>query len=284
MRVFLAAAACSVLLASTGHAQTGRRATVADRQAVAVPQGRPPQIVTPIDIAFEAPAEYDAFADGRLALRLVLVNTRSGQTIRITPAQVREGFTPGADRSHVSLRVVIDNLAGPLGDWEHCVDTRLTGASLADSSGVEITVGYTGCGTADAPAIGTAIARAAPGQPIGGLMIKGGSNPGSRNVTATSSGGATPPPDGTAAQATPGGPIGGIIVRGGRVGESARVAGGPIIGIIVKAGKNPPATFRISMGPSMTGPAAEAPAQARAPGTIIIASSKGNGSPKAQGF
>ena len=71
------------------------------------------------------------------------------------------------------------------------------------------------------------------GQPIGGIVVKGGQNPGSG-----------PRPKGNAM--VEGSPIGGITVKGGqnpgsgtRPKGNARVAGNPIGGIIVKGGKNP---------------------------------------------
>jgi hypothetical protein len=81
------------------------------------------------------------------------------------------------------------------------------------------------------------------GQPIGGIVVKGGINPGTK-----------PPKPSKPSNMTAGNPIGGIIVKGGinpgtkppkPSKPSNMAAGNPIGGIIVKGGKNPGGSFTV---------------------------------------
>lgn len=143
-------------------------------------------VVTPIEIAFESPADFDRFASGEAPLDLVLRSTVSGQTIRIPSRALLEGFRPGRDRRTVTVQLVIGDLLAPLWDSAGCVEARAAGTDAAGAGPALLTLTYAPCG--GAPAALTA------GSPIPGIIVKGGVNPGTRR----------------------GSPIGGLIVKGGR--------------------------------------------------------------------
>ncbi len=105
-------------------------------------------------------------------------------------------------------------------------------------------------------ASGSSMAEA-PGQPIGGIVVKGGQNP-TQAVTEDhrtyTSGRFNTIKDNTNDATRPGNPIGGIVVKGGtpaissdksinengvkRAGATVAVTGEPIGGIVVKGGEN----------------------------------------------
>lgn len=148
-------------------------------------QGR--QLVTPLVLTFDSPADYDNFAAGKLKLNLILKNAVSGGTSRLPSKLLTENFRIAPTRDRLAIDVVIDNMTAPLSEAA-CGEIRLGAENTADGSGVDITLSYSGCDSG--PAQRTA------GQPVTGVIVKGGSNAGS--------------------QRTAGNPIGGIIVKGGK--------------------------------------------------------------------
>jgi hypothetical protein len=133
-------------------------------------QGR--ALVTTLVIAFDDPADYDAFAAGTLKLSLTLRNTLSanrnkdGHT-RFDPMMLREGFRPSStDKSKVTVWVVVDNMSAPLSE---AACGQVTPSAENTAEGVDITLSYSGCGGGQAQR---------PGNPIGGIIVKGGKNPG----------------------------------------------------------------------------------------------------------
>jgi hypothetical protein len=154
-------------------------------------QGR--VLVTPLFVAFDSPADYDAFAAGRLRLNLVLRNALTGQTIRLDSRQLTEGFRPGADKGRLTFHVIVDNMTAPLS--EEACGSVVPGAENTEG-GVEITLSYSGCGGGTAQRPGNPItgivvhggktegAQMTAGQPIGGIVVKGGKNPGGNMTVA----------------------------------------------------------------------------------------------------
>jgi hypothetical protein len=213
------------------------------------------QIVTPVELSFDNPDDFDNFAGGRFALNVLLRNTLSGQTIRLDSNVLRENFRPSEDRRRIVINVVIDNLAAPLGDWERCINTGLSAENTADNSGVDITLTYASCGTAP-------VREAQPAQRTAGTPVTRQS-PASRPASGDRTYGPGRPHYGNI-QAAPGAPIGGIVVKGGR---------------------NPGGNLRIVAGDSrIMDPREAVTGQAQARNVIVISSSKGTGSPKANGF
>jgi hypothetical protein len=123
-------------------------------------------LVTPLVVTFENADDYDNFAAGRLRLNLILKNTLSGQTIRLDSRQLTEGFRPASDKSRLTLNVVVDNMSAPLSEAA-CGEISPGAENTAE--GVNITLSYSGCGSEPAQR---------PGGPIGGIIVKGGKNPG----------------------------------------------------------------------------------------------------------
>jgi hypothetical protein len=153
------------------------------------------QFATPIKISFDNPADYDSFAAGTLNLSFTLRNTLSGKTIVFEPKMVREGFRPSAtDKSAITIWLVVENPSAPLAEAA-CVETKLGAERMRDGSGVNISVDYAACGGGAGQTDATGTAQR-PGNPIHGIIVKGGKNEGSQMVA--------------------GQPIGGIIVKGGK--------------------------------------------------------------------
>jgi hypothetical protein len=228
------------------------------------------QILAPLEITFENPADYDAFAAGRLPIHLTLVNAASRQTRRFTPAQLLEGFRRSDDRNRIMLYVLVSDILAPVWDGDGCVESATNAGNAPDGNGAVISVSFAPCG----------MSARTEGAPIGGIIVKGGRNP--------------------SAQRTAGSPVTGVIVKGGQnphangaivpVGEGAqRTAGSPIGGLTVKGGKNPGGSMLVTPAPSDLGTDQEAMLRARSVGAgtanvVIVRSEKGAGSPKAQGF
>lgn len=130
-------------------------------------QGR--QLVTPLVLTFDSPADYDNFAAGKLKLNLILKHTVSGQTSRLASKLLTENFRIAPTRDRLVINVVIDNMTAPLSEAA-CGAIRLGAENTADGSGVDITLSYSGCG--DETAQRTA------GEPVARVIVKGGKNPG----------------------------------------------------------------------------------------------------------
>lgn len=142
-------------------------------------------LVTAVMVNFDNPADHDNFAVGKLRLNLILKNTASGQTIRLDSRQLIEGFRPGPDKSKLTINVIVDNMSAPLSEAACGVITP-----AADNSGddVNITLSYAGCASAPAQRPGGPIpgvivkknegTRMSAGNPIHGIIVKGGKNPG----------------------------------------------------------------------------------------------------------
>jgi len=141
-------------------------------------------LVTPVTVTFNNPQDYDNFAAGRLRLNLIAKNTLSGQTIRLDSRQLSEGFRPAPDKRMLTINVIADNMSAPLSEAACGV---ISPSAENTPEGVNITLTYAGCGSEPAQR---------PGEPIGGIIVKGGKNEG--------------------AQMTAGAPIGGIVVKGGK--------------------------------------------------------------------
>ncbi len=204
------------------------------------------QIVTPVEFTFESAEDYDNFAAGKFRLNLILRNTLSGQIIRLDSNLLREGFRPSSDKSNLTAYVVIDNASAPLGNAA-CVETKLGADRVADGSGVDVTLSYAACGGGAAQGNGSTAAQR-PGEPISGIIVKGGKNEGSQMVA--------------------GNPIHGIIVKGGKnPGGNMRIAAGGS-----ETSDNAEQQLKLKMNPS------------NPKNAIIISSSKGSGSPKQAGF
>lgn len=140
------------------------------------------KFATPVEITFENPADYDAFAAGTLNLSFTLRNTLSNKVIVYDPAMVREGFRlSAADKSKLTFLLVVENPSAPLAEAE-CVETKTAAEKMRDGSGVSVTLDYAACGSAKTDAAGTA---QRPGNPIGNIIVAGGKNPhGSLRITA----------------------------------------------------------------------------------------------------
>jgi hypothetical protein len=115
-------------------------------------QGR--VLVTPVTVGFDNPQDYDNFAAGRLRLNLILKNMVSGQTIRLDSKQLTEGFRPGRDKSRLTINVIVDNMSAPLSEAA-CGMISPSAENTAD--GVNITLSYSGCGSAPAQRPGNPI-------------------------------------------------------------------------------------------------------------------------------
>lgn len=126
--------------------------------------------VTPVVVTFENPKDYDDFAAGTLLLNVSLYNPASGQTLKFRPTLLTEGFRPMPDKSKITMYFVIDNLIEPIGD---CLVATPSGHNSADGRGLDIGLTYRRCG----PTPGAADSETA-GEPIIGVIVKGGKNPG----------------------------------------------------------------------------------------------------------
>lgn len=191
------------------------------------------QIVTPVELRFEDPRDMEAFAAGRLPIGVTLRSSASGQTVRFDPALVREGYRPGRG-GPLMLFVVIDQLLAPVWDESGCTETRTDAGNGPDGAGVEIALTYAACrGTGPTasqrafnpiPGIGIII-KTRPqgmvaGNPISGIVVKGGKNPGGNLMV-------TPRPSdigrGAAAQPAPGQAI--VILSSSKGAGSPKAAG-----------------------------------------------------------
>lgn len=192
------------------------------------------RIVTPIELRFDDPGDLEAFAAGRLPIGVTLKSAASGRTVRFDPALVREGYRPGPG-GPLMLFVVIEQLLAPVWDESGCTETRTDAGNGPDGTGVELTLTYAACG------------------------------------------GSGPAPNQRAINPIPG--IGIII----KTRPQGMVAGNPIGGIVVKGGKNPGGNLTVTPGPSDIGRGV-APRPPAGQHLVILSSSKGNNSTKAQGF
>jgi hypothetical protein len=127
-------------------------------------QGR--VLVTPVTVGFDNPQDYDNFAAGRLRLNLILKNTLSGQTIRLDSRLLAEGFRSGPDKRKLTINVIVDTMSAPLSEAACGV---ISPSAENTSDGVNITLTYSACDGAPAQK---------PGNPIIGVIVKGGKNPG----------------------------------------------------------------------------------------------------------
>ena len=130
-------------------------------------QGR--QLVSTVKLTFEKPEDYDNFAAGKLRINLALRNTLSGQTIRFDSKQLTERYRPMPDRKEITLNVVIDNMLAELSETA-CFQVTPSAENLPDGSGLNLTLSYAGCANGQP--------QQSAGNPIGGLIVKGGKNPG----------------------------------------------------------------------------------------------------------
>ena len=122
--------------------------------------GRQAPFVTPIEISFDDPADFQNGSTGQMPLRLILKNAASGQTIVFDRA-LRDWVKPSFDNPHLTIFVTIDNLNDPIGEN---VSTELAAAPSADGNGIDVTLTYSS---------GAASNRVGP---IKGAVIKGGCN------------------------------------------------------------------------------------------------------------
>lgn len=150
------------ILATTVLAQTENARMKAKEKANRTKclNGKQAPIVTPIEISFDDPADFQNGSTGRMPLRLILKNAASGQTIAFDRA-LRDWVKPSFDNPHLTIFVTIDNLNDPIGEN---VSTELAAAPSADGNGIDVTLTYSS---------GAASNRVGP---IKGAVIKGGCN------------------------------------------------------------------------------------------------------------
>ena len=130
-------------------------------------------IVTPLKFQFNSAADYDNFAAGKLQINLLLKNPSAGQTITLPARLLSEGFKPAANKGELTVYVVIDNAPAPLGDWERCIDTKVTADRSASADGsYDVSLTYNACGGSNSSGSGSVAQR--PGQPIKGIIVHGG--------------------------------------------------------------------------------------------------------------
>ena len=98
--------------------------------------GRQAPFVTPIEISFDDPADFQNGSTGQMPLRLILKNAASGQTIVFDRA-LRDWVKPSFDNPHLTIFVTIDNLNDPIGEN---VSTELAAAPSADGNGIDVFV------------------------------------------------------------------------------------------------------------------------------------------------
>lgn len=133
-------------------------------------------IATAVNVRFSSSADYDNFAAGKLPVNILLKNLRSGASIRSNGEELVRSFTPSRDKSEITIFVVIDNLGAPLGDWERCLDTRLSAENGPDGNGVNVTLTYDGCGSSSSSGNGLLAQRS--GQPVRGINVNNPKNRG----------------------------------------------------------------------------------------------------------
>lgn len=153
------------------------------------------QIVTPLELRFEDPRDLEAFAAGRLPIGLTLRSAASGQSIRFEPALLREAYRAGSG-GPLMLYVIIEQLLAPVWDESGCTETRTDAGNGPDGTGVEVILTYAACGS-NGPANAQRVVNPIPGigvvvktrpqgmvagSPIGGIIVKGGKNPGGNLV------------------------------------------------------------------------------------------------------
>ena len=127
------------------------------------------QVVTALKLTFDKPEDYDNFAAGKLKIHLALKNTISGQTISLESRQLTENFRPAPDKKEITVNVVIDNLSAAISQAP-CVQAEASAENAADDSGVNLTLSYARCDSGHP--------QESAGTPIGGIIVKGGKNPG----------------------------------------------------------------------------------------------------------
>jgi hypothetical protein len=135
----------------------------------------PKVIVTPLKFKFSSAADYDNFAAGKLQINLLLKNPSAGQTITIPSRLLAEGFTRAASKDEITVYVVIDNVPAPLGDWERCIDTKVTAdrsVNISVNGSYDVSLSYNACGSSTSSGNGSLAQR--PGQPIKGIIVHGG--------------------------------------------------------------------------------------------------------------
>ena len=130
------------------------------------------QLLTPIVLTFETPNDYALFASGKLKTNLILKNTSSGQTKTIESIMLQENFRAAYRKTKtaksMTIGLIIDDLIDPLMSNG---EVKLSGESLADDSGVNLTLTYSGLGD-------RSLQDRPQGTPIKGVIVKGGRNPG----------------------------------------------------------------------------------------------------------
>jgi hypothetical protein len=145
----------------------------------------PRVIVTPLKFKFSSAADYDNFAAGKLQINLLLKNPSAGQTITLPSRLLSEGFTPAANKGEITVYVVIDNVPAPLGDWERCIDTKMTAersVNVSANGSYSVSLTYNACGSNSSG--NESVAH--PGQPIHGIVVDGG-RPSAQTTTAAAS-------------------------------------------------------------------------------------------------
>lgn len=124
-------------------------------------------LVTPVTVSFDDARDYENFVAGRLKLNLIARNTVSGQSFVLDLRATALGnlYKFGRD-SKLVVNVIADNMSSPLSQAA-CGVIRPSVENTGE--GVNITLSYGACGGGPAQM---------PGNPIGGIVVKGGKNPG----------------------------------------------------------------------------------------------------------
>ena len=122
-------------------------------------------LVTPVIVSLSDPQDYDHIVSGEIRLNLILNNTLSGQTVRLDGKQLRESFRPGADKSRLTVNVIVDNMSAPLSEAACGV---ITAGAENRGDDVNITLSYGACGGGPAQR---------PGSPVIGVIVHGGKHP-----------------------------------------------------------------------------------------------------------
>ena len=144
------------------------------------PSVRNKQIVVPVEIAFDDPADYDAVTSGRLPIGITVTNGTSGRTVHLAPRFTPEKMEASSERKAVIIYVLASNPAAPAWDANGCFETGATAARR--DAGVEIALRLSPCGATTARVAGVTVngghdGLARPGAPIKGVIVKGGRNP-----------------------------------------------------------------------------------------------------------
>lgn len=166
-------------------------------------------LVTPLIVTLESPIDYDNFAVGKVWFNVILENTLSGQTIRLDSRLFMESFRPASDKSKLTLNLVVDNMSAPLSEAT-CGEITLRVKNTADC--ISVALSYSRCGIAPAQT---------PGNPIGGIIVKGGTSLGGNlNIVAGDTRIVTPE-----AMARMGREAGVIIISSSKGSGSTKAAG-----------------------------------------------------------